>query len=185
MDITETPFSFIDLIFTSLMTLLAAWLAPRHTKRPEKQATARLMFEKCYSPIFTLLEHDLFRADLSHAEVQKIGHNILEICDNSQNYYYPTIKVYSELLIISNSGNYQEIWEDFSNRFSRQYDLICKEIGLPLRNQEYRIYRGHFQTRTRLILLMIKNKVTINLLIVLFVYFIGLIYWFNLFSLLR
>ncbi len=79
--------------------------------------------------------------------VKFYGERIVEILDESNMYYYPSLKVYAERLRDSEEKNFKGLWLYFSGRFDREYDRICKIINMPLRTRVYRINRKHYENQ--------------------------------------
>lgn len=157
MVLSENILTLLNIIITALIAILTSFITSRYTTKPEKQKTSRLIFENCYSKIYSLVEFDLFSKDISLFKVRDYGEKIVEICNNSNNYYFPSVKIYAERLEKSTKDDYQENWEYFSQRFSFRYDSVCKNIGLPLRNSAYRINRNHYKNNRNLIYFALKN----------------------------
>lgn len=139
MELSENTLNILNILLTALIAIISGFITSKYTTKPEKQKTSRLIFEKCYTQIYSLVEYDLYSNKLTLDKVRKYGYQIIEICEQSNNYFYPSVKIYAERLANSDSGNYQEHWSYFSNRFSFRYDTVCNDIGLPLRNHAYRI----------------------------------------------
>ncbi|MBF2599383.1 hypothetical protein IA929_05130 [Listeria seeligeri] len=158
MKLNENTLTILNIIITASIALITTLLTSRYTSKPEKQKTARFMFDNCYSPIYSLVEYKLFSKDITIEEVQEIGYDIIKICNSANNYYFPSIKIYAERLANSNVGNYNKNWDYFCSRFSMRYDSVCRMIGLPIRNSAYRLNRQHFISNWHFARLFAKNN---------------------------
>ncbi|WP_270345790.1 hypothetical protein [Enterococcus thailandicus] len=167
MDLSENTLNILNILLTALIAIISGFITSKYTTRPEKQKTSRLIFEKCYTQIYSLVEYDLYSKKLTLDKVRKYGYQIIEICEQSNNYFYPSVKIYAERLINSDSDNYQEQWNYFSTRFSLRYDTVCKDIGLPLRNHAYRVNRKQYENNWDLIRLILLNQWSDTLFLVL------------------
>lgn len=156
-DLSENAISFFNILITTIVALITAFLTSKYNAKPEKQITSRLIFDKCYTHIYSLVEYDLYSKTLTLQQVRDYGQDIIDICDQANNYFYPSIRVHAEWLRESNQENYQETWMYFSKRFSYRYDTVCKDIGIPLRNKAYRINRNHYHSNWELTRLALIN----------------------------
>ena len=154
----ESTLSIINIAITVLLSLLTSLIAAKHVAKPEKQRTSRLIFDNCYSKIYSLVEYKLYSKDVTLVEVREIGNEIVSICDSVIYYYYPSVKHYAERMRDSDNSNYMENWQYFSKRFSMRYDTVCRDIGLPLRNNAYRLNHNQYQTDLEFWIYLIKNE---------------------------
>ncbi len=139
MDLTP----ILPAIITSAIAFLSALIGSRNFRNSDKRNTRRKMIENCYLPLYNLLEYKLYQ-DLTLEKTQEIGKEIVSIFTSSNQYFYPSLKIYAERLVSSNQNNYFENWLYFCNRFDKEYDRSCKLIGLPIRSRAYRINRKQF-----------------------------------------
>ncbi|ALS03083.1 hypothetical protein ATZ33_17375 [Enterococcus silesiacus] len=167
MKLDENQINILNIGLTAIIAIFTSILTSRHISRPEKQQTARLIFEKCYSPIYSLVEYQLFSKEMTKIEVNKIGNQIIEICDSADNYYFPSVKIYAERMAKADSSSYMEQWEYFSERFSMRYDNVCREIGVPIRNNAYRLNRRQYKDNFSFYRLFFKNN-WLDLLFIIF-----------------
>ncbi|MCM2138930.1 hypothetical protein [Vagococcus fluvialis] len=168
-------FSLVEVITTILLAIATGILASKITLKPEKQITARMMFDKSFSKIFYLTEPYLFSKEITLKQVNDLGNQIHEICNNSEGYYHPSIKSYARRLAKAYEGNYKEEWEYFSERFSMRYDKICLSIGVPLRNSAYRVNYRQYHSNAKFWWLIFKNDwfaFLIYLLMIIFVFYL-------------
>lgn len=154
---TENSVTIINILITALIAIVSSLITSHYATKPEKQITSRLIFDKCYSKIYSVVEYDLHSKDITLEKARYYGNEIVKICDQSNYYFYPSVKIYAERLVKSNKANYQENWDYFSMRFSLRYDTVCKDIGLPLRNHAYRLNRGQYRDNWDFFRLMISN----------------------------
>lgn len=144
MDLSENTLTILNIFLTALIAIITSVITSKYSAKPEKQKTSRIMFDVCYSKIYSLVEYDLYSENITLEQVQAYGSEIVSICDGANNYFFPSVKVHAEWLRDSTESNYKETWLYFSKRFSLRYDTSCKDIGLPLRNKSYRINRNHY-----------------------------------------
>ena len=107
----ENTLSIINIAITVLLSLLTSLIAAKHVAKPEKQRTSRMIFDNCYSKIYSLVEYKLYSTGVTLVEVREIGIEIISICDSANYYYYPSVKHYAERMRDSNSSNYMENWQ--------------------------------------------------------------------------
>lgn len=135
----------IDTIISASIALLASLISARFISRREHQKTNRLIFEKCYSKIFQMIEYDLFSKEINLKTVRYYGNRIVRILENGNMYYYPSIKIYAERLENASEEKYKQYWEYFSERFSTEYNRVSRSIGVPLRTRVYQLSRKHYK----------------------------------------
>jgi len=144
MELNENIISIVNVLITALIAVVTSIITSKYSTKVEKQITSRIIFDKCYSKIYTLTEYELFSKKITLEKVKHLGTEIIKICNSADNYFAPSIKVHAEWLRDSNEANFQENWDYFSSRFSMRYDIVCKDIGLPLRNKAYLINRRQY-----------------------------------------
>lgn len=135
----------ISEIIQGLFVLSAAWLSGRFIVRKERIKSSRLIFERSYSKVFRLIEYDLYSKSIELKIVKYYGAKIIQILDNSNMYYYPSLKVYAERLRDADEEDFQELWAYFSHRYDIEYDRVCKIIKIPIRTRVYRLSRKHYE----------------------------------------
>lgn len=158
LELNENIVSIFNVLITALIAVVSGIITSKYSTRPEKQVTSRMMFDKCYSKIYSLTEYELFSKNMTLEKVRHLGAEIIEICNNADNYFFPSIKVHAEWLRNSNQDNFQENWDYFSSRFSMRYDIVCKDIGLPLRNKAYRMNRKQYVNEWHFFRLYAQNQ---------------------------
>lgn len=138
----------ISAILIALIGFLGAILGGRYATRSEKQTTSRLVFEKSYEKIFSLIEDDFYNKQLTNEQISAYGKSIYEILDSSDGYYYPSLKQYASWMFDPNyKGNLQDLWHSFSWTFDRQYEKTTNEIGLPKRSRYYRFNKHQYSDK--------------------------------------
>lgn len=172
-------FSLVEVVTTVLLAISTGILTSRITLKPEKQITARMMFDKNFSKIFYLTEPYLFSKEITLDETIDLGNQILEICNNSEGYYHPSIKSYARRLANSYDRDYQENWDYFSERFSMRYDKMCLSIGVPLRNSAYRVNYNQYHSNAKFWWLILKNDWLSFLLYSLMIIFVFYLFKFQ------
>lgn len=138
--------TLINILFTTLITLLSAFLGFKASGIGDKNETARIMFENVYFPMFNLIENDLFR-EISFKNTVEYGIKIAAIVNEHPMYVNPSLRLHALRLEYSTQDNYKDNFSDFCISLNKHYDKTSKRIGLPLRSYSYRIDTSQYRNK--------------------------------------
>lgn len=142
-------FDSISLLLTVFITLLSAYLGFKASGLSDQNCTAKLMVEKIYFPVFSLIEKDLFQ-QITLKKAVDYGVKITDLISQNPMYIYPSLKLYAERLSNSSEDDFQENFKVLCWSVNKYYDKYSKKIGLPLRSYTYRINTGQYENRHQL-----------------------------------
>lgn len=152
------------------LAITVAYVAGRYSAKQEQQITSRIIFEKCYHPIFTTIESDFYSKELTLEQMQNHAKEILEIFKNSNGYYYHSLEEYCyRLSIVTDISTAKELWLSFCWSFDRQLIKIEKSLGLPRRSFAYRMNRNQFSSKTQMFISFILNYPSVLVLLVIYI----------------
>jgi len=137
-------------ISLALLGVVGSIVAGRYVLMTERQVTARIVFEKSYFPIFSLIENVFYSEKLSVEEIREYARKILDIFDSADGYFYPSLKHYAEHLLSINTSNKDEEWHSFCWTFDRQYEKVTRSINIPRRSRYYRLNKNQYSDRFHL-----------------------------------
>lgn len=139
---------FFSSLLIAFIGFLGAIIGGKYSTKITKLETSRLVFDKSYSKIFSLIEDKFYNKNLSNNEIQKLGQEIYHILDSADGYYYPSLKQYASWMFSDTySGNLQELWHSFCWTFDKEYERVSKQIGLPTRSRYYRMNKRQYSSK--------------------------------------
>lgn len=118
-------------------TIITTVIVNRFNRSNESLVTSRELFEKCYSPIYFLVEQDLYSESITPEKVVGFANQIDKILIESQPYFSPFIKVINEKLYLANHANVDQIWQFFSKEFMHEFSHRSNDIGLLEKKRKY------------------------------------------------
>lgn len=169
---SDSALKLIDVIVPIIIGILGTVIAYKSSNSDEKGISARIMYEKVYHPIYTLIEDDLYK-NISYEKALFYGHQIADILSKTPQYFYPSLKLYNDRLISSDSKNYQHYFETVCWSVDVHIDKCSRTIGVPIRSGTYRLNMRQYDSPSKLFCLFM---VTYGTQIALFIALIYLAY---------
>lgn len=159
--------NILDIMLVFIIGILSTWVTFQTINSSEKSLTARLMYEKIYHPTFKLIEPDLYKT-ISHEKAIYYGSQILTTLSENPLYYYPSLRLDCERLLKSTRSNYQDIFMTVCWSVEKHLDKYSKRIGAPIRSTRYRLNTNQYDSKLKLVYLILLNvipQITIILIV--------------------
>ena len=163
--------NMIGALSQAIAAIIVGYISVILYNRTIKFSAKKDLFFNIYAPIFKILEEYLYK-DISLQTLELIINNI-EIITCDKPYLPPK---FNESLILlkqscKNDSFDNERYIIFCIHIEKNYDKLCKKLGLPIRNIEYKLYKKQFSSNKKYIfhLLLWASIHTVLFMIFLFI----------------